>query len=330
MPRELAPEAFLPPRHRRGLFYSRAWTESWLQAYGDHPGIRLNTAQGFYHYRHRLKRLLPIRGAALIGATSPALRSIRAEYATLDPDQHQALRESLNERWDMMAIPDILVGSDDERVLEALGREFGLVVEKSAREFAYAIDLRRGNFEDYLQRLGPNTRLKLYNRRQRLAEYGTVRLDNLWPDIDRFCELINGFHQRRWGKPCYAGRRRRFIDALLQGLDRDGQRVELSVLSVDDQPVSTTLDITINGRCYNLQSGFDPDWKSYGLSLGSLHFGYRIEEAFRNGDEIYDLMAGQGKRHNYKSAMADIFCPLITINLIRHPLLKMLYGTLKR
>lgn len=56
-------------------------------------------------------------------------------------------------------------------------------------------------------------------------------------------------------------------------------------------------------RCaYNIQSGYKEDFDKK-IALGSLHFGYLIEEFFYdNAVDQFDLLAGRGKSSNYKES----------------------------
>lgn len=314
---------FFPAHHRQGLFYSDAWQQAWLKAYGDHPNIQLYPDAGIYTYRQRLKGFIPISSATLIGATSPATRSIRAEYTCIT---NEALSASLNAPWHQLVVPDILVGSEDEQRVYRFAKANNLAVRTTEREPVYAVDLRSETFNDYLAQRGKNTRLRLYNRRKRLEQKGKVTIENCWPDKKRFYEALNDFHQQRWGRDCYTGRNSVFIDALLTTLGMQENEIDMSLLSVDGKPISVILDIHLNGRCYNLQSGFDQRFDR-DLSPGTLHFGYQIEKAFKTRtNDHYDFMAGDGKRSDYKQHLATNSSLFDTITIVRARPLKLLYS----
>src|SRR5690606_40849246 len=64
-------------------------------------------------------------------------------------------------------------------------------------------------------------------------------------------------------------------------------------------------DISYQGRKYNLQTGYQENFHK-SISLGTLHFGYQIEAAFRDPDvAFYDFMAGKGKNSDYKKSLAN-------------------------
>jgi hypothetical protein len=325
------PDEFFPPHHRQGLFYSSAWQKAWHEAYGSHPAIKLHPEAGLYTYPQKLKGLLPVRSATPTGATSPGTRSIRAEYLVLAGaetvlEAQQFLEKLTAEKnWHQLCLPDIPEGSPEFEAIQTAARNLGLQVREQERNTAFAVDISIGGFENYLTGLGKNTRLKLFNRRKKLEEAGKVALENWWPDRrNAFYELLNQFHQKRWGKPCYHGRNQTFIEDLLTRLDQAGAHVDLSVITLDGEPVSTTLDIAAQGRCYNLQAGYAEDLVK-NVSLGTLHLGYQIEKAFQAKYDHYDFMAGEGKNTQYKASLANCHADLITLMLVRHPLLKLAY-----
>ncbi|UZJ43925.1 GNAT family N-acetyltransferase [Marinimicrobium sp. C6131] len=331
MTETLHQDEFFPPHHRQGLFYSSAWQEAWHEAYGNHPAIRLHPDAGLYSYPQKLKGLLPVRSATPIGATSPGIRSIRAEYlvltdATTNVGAEQLLGKlTAEKKWDQLCLPDISESFPELGAIQAAARNLGLQVREQERNTAFAVDLSVGGFENYLASLGKNTRLKLFNRRKKLEEAGKVALENWWPSRrEAFYKTLNQFHEKRWGKPCYRGRSLAFIDKLLTRLDQAGARIDLSVITLDGEPVSTTLDIAAQGRCYNLQAGYAEDLVK-NLSLGTLHLGYQIEKAFQAQYDHYDFMAGEGKNTQYKASLANCQADLITLLLVRHPLLKLAY-----
>lgn len=327
---------FFPQHHRFGLFRSAAWQEAWREHWGHHPAITpltedSNTPAEFYRFREFKRGLLPIRTAFPTGVSSSATRSIRSEYfcfsrsrSNLKSDVAAYLNSALPHGWDQLYLPDLLAESEDHLALLEVANEAGLYVREQEREAVFAVDLRQGSFDDYVTSLGKNTRLKLFNRRIRLAQEGSVKVENIWPDREAFYALLNDFHQQRWGKPCYQGRNLDFIDSLLIGLVQEGKKVDLSVMTVAGKPVSVALDITAQGRCYNLQSGYLEDFVK-GVSLGTLHFGYQIESAYKEGADIYDFMAGNGKNRQYKASLATTQSEFVSLMLVRNPVLKLAY-----
>ena len=326
---------FFPPHHQLGLFRSPAWQQAWRQHWSDTKALKpLRGAKEdqpeFYRY-WQVKRGLPMRTVIPAGISSTAARSPRAEYfcfpsdpGTTEERVRRYLESALEYGWDQLDVPDLLAGSSEHRSLLEVARKLGLYVTEQKRETAYAVDLRSQSFQEYVASRGKNTRLKLYNRRTKVAQEGALVINNIWPDRQSFYQLLNSLHQARWGKPVYAGQSLAFIDSLLTGLADAGHKVDLSVMYLSGTPISAALDITAHGRCYNLQSGFVEELIK-GVSLGTLHFGYQIEAAFEAGAEFYDFMAGTGKNSQYKASLANTQHDLVSLRLVRNPALKLAY-----
>jgi hypothetical protein len=329
-------DQFFPPHHKFGLFRSPAWQQAWREHWGHSTALkplsRTHAGQPEFYRFWEVKRGIPIRTVIPAGVSCAAAPSTRSEYFCFPRDDESTanasilryLKPALTYRWDQLYLPDVLEGTDEHHALVKVAGDMGLYVTEQERETAYAVDLRGHNFTEYVAGLGKNTRLKLYNRRKKIAREGKLKIDNVWPDRQRFYQLLNKLHRERWGKPVYEGRSLGFIDSLLVDLADAGHTVDLSVMSLSGAPISALLDLTINGRCYNLQSGF-VEHLIKGVSLGTLHLGYQIEKAFESGAELYDLMAGTGKNSQYKASLANSQQDFVSLMLVRNPVLKLAY-----
>lgn len=318
---------------RRELFGSEAWQQAWFKAWGDLAGpVNPSACLGVYSFGSKIKRFIPIQIAAPLGVSSAGIASVRSEYFyfTAQPSQSSACIENFlataaEQPWDQLCIPDIPINSNEMPLLIQAAAKRGWELMDRSASCAYSINTQAGTFDEYLQKLGKNSRLQLFNRRKQLEKLGPVELKNYWPDLDGFIQVLNGFHQKRWTKPAFSQRNLVFIEALLKNLVSEGHQVDLSVLSLASKPVAATLDLQVNGRVYNLQSGFLADLDSK-LSLGTLNFGYKIEAAFNNPKlSCYDFMAGYGKKSDYKKAFATDELQLVTLTFVRSAWLKQLY-----
>lgn len=336
---------FFLPKHRPGLFRSRAWLNAWQASWGDCPEIQQLTADTslaldaiVFAYPQKIKKIFSVTTAFPLGISTAAAPSIRSEYffcpdkfSIVDQYIEHYIKAALHYKWDQLYIPDVLEGSVEAQAIKRVAQKNSLDCILKDVNVTYAIDLRRMSFDDYLKQLGSNTRLKLFNRRKNLQKIGRVEVMNIWPNQDAFYLLLNQFHEKRWGRVCYQGRNLKFMRLLLDSLAEHGHGIDLSVMTVDQVPVSVVLDITVDGRIYNLQSGYIEDYTK-NISLGTLHFGFQIEAAFAKNMEIdtYDFMAGTGKNSNYKSALANSTEKFHSFLLVRNPLLKILYKAQKK
>lgn len=184
-----------------------------------------------------------------------------------------------------------------------------------------------GRFTDWLNALGKHTRLKAYNRRTYLDKHGELNFSAHDTDRDGdFFELLNAFHHSRWGKPAFEREALRFHRLLLQRLHLCGGKPVLSVVRYNGCCVSVLYDIVVGDYRFNLQAGYDEAFDAK-VSLGYLHLGFAIEEAFNDKKtHSYDLLAGTGKKQFYKSHFHGEAVNFTTFQVVRGPLLKLLYA----
>ncbi|MCH8533147.1 MAG: GNAT family N-acetyltransferase [Saccharospirillum sp.] len=326
MPASLVEDQALIEERQPTLFQTTAWEQAWLETWGQQgsksSNIRLDHKSHSYHLTRRFKGWLPIPTATTIGCSERSLPSIRREYYQASIRQITA---QLDDTKGQRLFSDVILGSPTYHHIKSLAQQQGLLVLEQDHTLAYSVDTNTKDYPTYLDQLSANTRLKLHNRRKRLHGSGTVTQNDLWPDVSTFIEQLNDFHQKRWGKPCYEGMNLAFIKRLLPLLNDEGHGVRLNCLTVDGKPVSLLLDIEVGQRVYNLQSGYKEQYRP-GLSLGTLHFGYRIEHAFKSTHiQAYDFMAGEGKNSNYKASLATQQCQLVSLIAVKPLWLKCLY-----
>jgi len=97
------------------------------------------------------------------------------------------------------------------------------------------------------------------------------------------------------------------------------------MMSVSNKPVSVLYDIVINGRAYNIQAGFDDNFNKQ-LTMGFLHLGYSIQDAFNNPEiKEYDLLAGPGKKTFYKKKLGSKKVEFISLQYNRRYWLRWAY-----
>jgi len=191
---------------------------------------------------------------------------------------------------------------------------------------AYSIN-SNGNYQEYLDKLGKHTRLRLYNRRKLLVSLGDIQLEkiHLTEDSEIF-NVHNMFAYKRWS---HHGITKADIKAFISGIKESSADVNKksfsSILKVNGVPVSAIINVFCNNKIYNIQLGYEEKFHKK-ISLGTLHLGYAIEQAFDSDIvEEFDLLAGEGKNTDYKKSIAEYCSTLETVQVIRHPLIKFLY-----
>lgn len=117
----------------------------------------------------------------------------------------------------------------------------------------------------------------------------------------------------------------KFQKAFLERLPDERGKPLLSVMSWEGEPISVLYNVLHNGRIYNIQGGFKPDFHKK-LALGTLHLGYCIEQAFSDDQvQCFDMLAGTGKNENYKSHIANQREEVESVMLVRSLPFKLLY-----
>ncbi|WP_049631526.1 GNAT family N-acetyltransferase [Cellvibrio sp. pealriver] len=324
---------FFPATNYPGIFASHEWVDAWQDAWSDCVDIIAlqrhadpeNCRDGFYTYQ--LKKLACIKLITLFsaGISTPASPSLRSEYFNQDKKHVGALiRSALRFDWDQFYIPDVILGSDEYHEFCKIAHEENVKLIIRDQSISYAVQLKHNTFVDYLKGLGSNTRLKLFNKRKKLFLLGDIRIENLWPNVDAFIDVLNQFHLQRWGRPCYSGRNRVQITRFLNQIALAGGRPDLSIIYCNDDAISAVLDLSYLGRIYNIQSGYREKFQD-GISLGTLHFGFQLEKAFSSGADYYDFMAGNGKNSDYKKSLATHSTTLVSLMLVRSRWLQVLY-----
>jgi GNAT acetyltransferase-like protein len=319
------------------VFQSYAWQKAWWNTWGDTDGFEPLSngtlpAAGLYIDRYLFKRILPVRCLQFVGTNYRRISTPRTEYNCLTSVKGSAgcedtigFRSILSSSWSEAVFGDMPALSDSVDQLRRLAESRCWLWRIVAEDTAYSINTAK-KWQDYVDSLGRNTRLRLFNRRNILEQLGKIDLSNAWPrETDQFFELLNRFHVKRWGTPCFNNQSLAFHRAFLSLVVHEGGEPELSVLSCGGHPISVLYNVVFEGCVYNIQAGFEADFHKK-LAVGTLHLGYSIEEAFkRQGVIKFDLLAGEGKHENYKARLATDSEQLVSVMLVRSRLFRMLY-----
>ena len=183
------------------------------------------------------------------------------------------------------------------------------------------------HFDDYLERLDAKIRRKLFHQRRKLArpqiQYATAA------DIPEFLGLLGKYSAARWGGAAPRGDLHgAFHLDIAQVLERSGE-LRLSRLVTEEGARSVMYNVRKQDTVYYIQSAFDPEG-SRGLSLGTLHFGYAIEAACREGAVQFDFLAGPGKHRDYKQDFLTDCVPVVSYHAVRGGLARAAYAAYER
>jgi GNAT acetyltransferase-like protein len=285
-------------------------------------------------YRRAILTAVGIRVCrlCLIGSAWRLAPTVRTEYCgmILPTGQENQVNEAIlgfvgRLGWDEFVCTDAADGGMDQFLPHRWSSKKGLKLISRANDTGIRVDTQ-GSFDEWLSRLGKNTRLKAYNRRTYLTERGTLTFGPHEPSVDGdFFDCLNDFHRARWGKPVFDRDAVRFHRLFVERLPLCGGRAELTALRYNGQCVSVLHDVVVGRFRFNLQAGFAKDFDSK-VSLGSLHLGFAVEAAFREkAVDFYDFLAGSGKTHFYKSHFQGEPVEFSTFQVVRSPMMALLY-----
>lgn len=325
------------------LFMSWDWLWLWWESHrtllgGElvllacYDGATLVGLAPFYRHTARHRGGLRARRLEFIGSTWRDGRGVFSEYLDLvvASGYEQGVIGAVGAwlRADGDSSDLVLANTPPDGVAARLVREelcsAGLVRVADPLE-AHRLRLT-GTFDDYLRRLPGSIRRKIWNQRSKL-DHPRVAIAEAG-QAEEILDRVDDFHRARWNAPQYVGVARDFHRALAPKLAEAGA-LRMSTLESGGAPIVVMYNVRLGGTEYNLQSGFDAG-RTAGYSPGYLHFGYSIEEAYRDGLEWFDFLGGEGRRRQYKQDFVTEARVLQTIQVVRSVPLRVLYGVYDR
>lgn len=324
------------------LFLSWEWMYNWWHVYGGgardellllgvYDDAQLVCLAPLYINTTTIKRCITTRRVEFLGTRSSGASGFRTEYLQFICDKdatEQPIEMALSHvedevPFDVIRLADLVTSSPTYTVVQRLANEAGYYTRDPDVSQTYGIPCG-GRFAEYLDNLGKNSRLQLYNRRKLLAKLGKVtctRVDHT--NFEQTLDELSDFHQDRWQAHISYASHKLFVKRLI-----DSNAVEVSGVKVflDTAMIGCTFDLLCGDRCYNFQSGFldNVDKK---ISTGTLVFGYAIESCFSDPRlKYYDLMAGEGKNSDYKARLASPGSRFESIEVIGSPVLRYVYS----
>lgn len=311
------------PGKMDSFFRTRAWVQSWLDIWGKNPQLTLIDVGGrsdplemLYLINHKIKGIIPAKSLAVAGYGFADFCPPRAEYNNLDSliklsgGIKPLMTELYKLSWDQFGLTDFTDQDSNPILMQANLDQIHIV--RTHSELAYRI--KPMDFDLYKAQMSASTRTKYFNHRRKLIECGELDFRDYEKARD-FFNVLNEFHKRRWGRPCYAPTTMDFFALFIERIRQEGGRPLLQAMRVDGEIVSVLFDIVWGQVRYNLQSGYD-EGRFGQLALGSLHLGFAIEHALGEGFG-YDFLAGSGKHTNYKQKISNEAVPMQSFCLAR-------------
>jgi len=330
---------------RDNIFLSPAWVTSWWDAWGrNQPGFepyilvvrcgpgRVVGIAPLYLSVDKIRAPLSSRRLQFIGTNFRKQGVTRTEYVDflVDPQYHREIVDALityiadNCRFDEFVLSDIRLDCATFTHLPHVAETRGWRIRHADADQGVTISLD-GSFKSFLANLGKNSRLRLYNRRTilesiadfRIAEYSADQLHT------GFAELRRLF-RTRWQIDIFTSAQLQFQSTLIERLP-NVDSLKLTGLHLDGKCYSILYNIRFGGTEFNFLSGFSESLHPK-LSLGMLHLGYSIEQAYTDGMRYFDLLLGRGRRSHYKKNFHGQDVNVETIQLIANPLLGLTYS----
>lgn len=322
------------------------WLCSWWRVFGDSDGRRLRIGLIFDEKRliglapllcrrHWYRSLIPFRRLELLGTGENDRDEICSDYIGV-----------LAERGSEALVAETLVrgllngafGGWDELVLTSMNGEAALpqLLQERLSSSALSTTLAVTNqspyvplprsFDDYLKAL-PSQRRYLVRRSLRDFEQWAGSRACLH-SVTRESELEQGFailerlHAERWAANDKSGafasqRFRAFHAAVMPRLFAAGS-LDLSWISVDDEPIAALYNVVHDGKVYFYQSGRKPSLPR-GIRPGIVMHAHAIRRAIEAGRREYDFLAGQSR---YKLDLALANRPLVELRAVRASLVE--------
>lgn len=322
------------------LFLSWQWQFSWWSTWGDKLGLKLQILQVYdaselvglaplYLDDINIKGVYTLTRMQFIGNAWGKVATVRTEYLEfiVSAKKEDAVCEALIKyiaalkEWDEFVLCDIPKASSTYKYFKQIKNKYHWYQPEPVTDFGVKVDTS-GDFKKYISLIGRNTRLKLYNRRKYLQGLKNVELKIANEvEIDKYFSILNEFHLQRWGKPCFREAALNFHRTFIKSLSKH-QGFELSCIYIDSKPVSLLYNLTTTDTVYNVQAGFLESYDKK-LSLGTIHLGYAIEQAFEDkAITVFDMLIGSGKNEFYKNRYKGETVEFETLRIVQNNIFK--------
>ncbi len=188
------------------------------------------------------------------------------------------------------------------------------------------------SLETFSKELSGNMRRNLRRRMKRLREKYNVEFTRQ-ANIESLQEAMKTFfylHEKRWrsrGLLGSFGEDPKFRDFLLDVSKCFAERdwLNLSFLTINDEPISSALCFEYNKTLYYYHPGFDPAYSKFGV--GNLLIMHLIGDSIRRGLKRFDFLKGA---EPYKYDWTKLNRNNIEVRYIRNRFFPIVYDRIKR
>ena len=275
-----------------------------VSVYAAHDADRLVGLMPLHHARKTRRWPLNYKSASFMGNRRRESRGMLTEYQDViaEHGREQDVREAcqrafLTDNTDAeLSIGWTKAAAPWQKAFAAQRRNILRYTRIIDPQTSYQANLSEA-FTNYTNGLTANARRALLKQRSRLLKQGTVVSTRLAPgNFSTGLAKSNELHSTRWGKAAFSGKKIQFHEGLAAEPSKIFKTI-LYKLSADGEVVSSLFDILCGKAQYNNQMGFN-DSRLSGLSLGTLHLGYAIEDSAGAGVHTYDFLGGSAQNTN--------------------------------
>ncbi|MFV1984917.1 MAG: GNAT family N-acetyltransferase, partial [Thiohalomonadales bacterium] len=161
------------------------------------------------------------------------------------------------------------------------------------------------NWDEYLSELSSNRRSQVRRSRRKFEKLPNSRF-YIWEnekDLSTVVDLLIELHHKRWKGRAeqYAFSSSEYVlfhrEIIQMLFSKD--LIRLCCLEVDGRIIAILYCYKWNKKYYYFQGGIDPDYAS--LKPGAVLMSYSIEQAIKEGEEVFDMLKGD---YSFKRSLA--------------------------
>jgi len=319
------------------LFSTWEWLSTWWKHYGKERELKILLAED----GNKIVSIAPLMFSVykMLGFKLRKIEFLGTEHTDyrnfILAERHaESLKRFLGYLnkldWDCLELREIPETAESIAFLRGiLGKTH--VHNESVSSTCFYVPLS-SSWDVFVKELSGNMRRNLRRRMRRLEEVYKVGfkmqngIDSLEQDMRAFFNL----HQKRWRSRGFQGSfgaDPRFQNFLLDVSKCFAEKkwLNLSFLTVNDEPISAALCFEYNKTIYYYHPGFDPAYSKFGV--GNLLIMYLIQDSIQKGIEKFDFLMGA---EAYKRDWASLSRHNLEVRCVQNRLLPILYDRITR
>jgi CelD/BcsL family acetyltransferase involved in cellulose biosynthesis len=300
------------------VFLTWEWLYTWWEKYSSRNQLHIvifrenskhviGIAPFYISYEKTLG--IPIRLLKLIGS-----EEVCSEYLDIITHKDRTdeviktmvsyLQEKLVD-WDILYFNDVNENSKLNEVLKQLRKGDNVIYQDRIHTTNPFITLPERE-DVFFASLNHNKRSAIKRKEKKLAREHGFSFISTNEGTEKAFHTFVTLHQKLWKSRGLPGmfKRKNFLQFHETVAKRFAENdwLHLYFLSVNGKPVASLYGFQYRDKFYYYQSGFDPDWKVFGV--GKILLKHTIQEAIRNKLKEYDFLRGEA---DYKFDFTQTF-----------------------